>query len=200
MICQDNDNLSSAGNHEQLYRYYSQSEGVWNSDLAMVAVKLTDTKDVLPIAQHYNLTHIDFGVQVTWKYNNNKNKDTNFENKNIGNKNLDNKNLELEYLMNCCTDSEQPGLMFCQFGSNVTEQNLKNDNQGRILKQVIPDMKNLILTNSFIVLDYIFVDSHTLVTSSGKYKATTRFESHNKRYREETYDGRVVRRVWEEKL
>ena len=102
--------------------------------------------------------------------------------------------------MNCCTDPQQPGLMFCQFGSNVTEQNLENDRQGRILKEVIPDMKSLILTNSFIVLDYIFVDSNTLITKSGKYKATTRFDTDTKRFREETYDGRVVRRVWEEKL
>ncbi|GEM_PF-4167261 len=191
MICQDKNELST--NNEELYRYYAQSEGVWSSDLAIVTVKLVGQEDILPIAEYYNLTHIEFGVQATWKYNHKKNKDTNFENTNFDNKNF-------EYLMNCCTDSEQPGLMFCQFGSNVTEQNLKDDNRGRILKEVIPDMKNLILSNSFIVLDYIFVDSHTLITSSGKYKATTRLESENKRYREETYDGRVIRRVWEEKL
>lgn len=185
MTCQDKDNLSS--DNEELYRYYSRSEGVWNSDLALVTVKLINTEDVLSIAEHYELTQIDFGVQVTWKYNQNQNKDKN-------------KDINFEYLMNCCTDSEQPGLMFCRFGSNVTEENIKTDDRGRILKEVIPDMKSLILNNTFIALDYIFVDSDTLITKSGKYKATTRFETDRKRFREETYDGRVVRRVWEEKL
>ncbi|MEO0969430.1 MAG: hypothetical protein AAFX80_14160 [Cyanobacteria bacterium J06639_18] len=201
MICQDK--YERPLNNEELYRYYARSEGVWSSDLAIVTVKFIAQEDILPIAKHYNLAHIDFGVQATWKYYHKKNKDINFDHKNFDNKNFENQNSKIqsfEYLMNCCTDSEQPGLMFCQFGSNVTKQNLRDDNRGRILKEVIPDMKSLVLSNSFIVLDYIFVDSHTLITSSGKYKATTCLESENKRYREETYDGRVFRRVWEEKL
>jgi hypothetical protein len=76
--------------------------------------------------------------------------------------------------MSWCVNAHQPGLVF-------TNKGLSDDSPPQIYQ-------------------YKMIDDNTLVMSVGKYEETIRLESANRRLREQRYDRKLIRRVWENKI
>ncbi|WAL60036.1 hypothetical protein [Thermocoleostomius sinensis] len=76
--------------------------------------------------------------------------------------------------MSWCVSANQPGLVF-------TNKGLASDSVPQIYQ-------------------YRMADENTLVMSVGKYEETIRLEGTKRRLREQRYDRRLIRRVWENKV
>jgi hypothetical protein len=76
--------------------------------------------------------------------------------------------------MSWCVSANQPGLVF-------TNKGLASDSVPQIYQ-------------------YRMADDNTLVMSVGKYEETIRLEGTRRRLREQRYDRKLIRRVWENKV
>lgn len=76
--------------------------------------------------------------------------------------------------MSWCVDANQPGLVF-------TDKGLSSDSPPQIL-------------------DYQMFDDNKLVITTGKYEETFLLDGDQRRLRELRYDGKLVRRLWENKF
>lgn len=99
--------------HEQLYNFWTRSEGIWFSQLVKVTVKLLDEPELLAISEIYLLTQAEFGVRTNWEFN------TKAESGS----------------MTWCVDASQPSLLFTneklphEHLPQIFSYRLVNDNQ-----------------------------------------------------------------------
>lgn len=138
--------------HQNLYNFWSRSEGIWLSKLVKVRVSFLDEQELLSISQIHLLTDAEFGVKMSWEYN-----------------------LKAESgHMSWCADANQPGLIF-------TDKSLSKDS--------LPG-----------IFDYQMVNEHKLVMTVGKYEETFILDGDSRRLRELRYEGKLLRRLWENKF
>lgn len=76
--------------------------------------------------------------------------------------------------MSWCVDSNHSGLVF-------TDKSLSKDSSPRIF-------------------DYQMVNDHKLVMTVGKYEETVVLDGDTRRLREQRYEGKLLRRLWENKF
>lgn len=76
--------------------------------------------------------------------------------------------------MSWCVDANQPGLVF-------TDRGLSSHSPPQIF-------------------NYQMVDDNQLVMAAGKYEETILLEGDNRRLREQRFKGKLIRRLWENKL
>ena len=76
--------------------------------------------------------------------------------------------------MSWCVDSNHSGLVF-------TDKSLSKDSLPRIF-------------------DYQMVNDHKLVMTVGKYEETVVLDGDTRRLREQRYEGKLLRRLWENKF
>jgi hypothetical protein len=54
--------------HDRLYRFWSQSQGLWMSKLAKVTLCLLDERELQASSQIHVLEQPEFGVKLAWEY------------------------------------------------------------------------------------------------------------------------------------
>jgi hypothetical protein len=80
--------------HNNLYNFWSRSQGIWFSKLVKVVVGLLDEQELLSISQAHLLTEPEFGVKMSWEYNTKPESGQ----------------------MSWCVDANQPGFVFTNKG------------------------------------------------------------------------------------
>lgn len=138
--------------HNELYKFWLPSIGVWDSHLLTLTVKWLDEEELLLISKIHHLHQAEFGVKMSWEYK--KKSDSGH--------------------MSWCVDAARPNLVF-------TNKSLAPESSPRIF-------------------NYQLLAANKLVMSVGKYEETVMLESDRRRLREQRYDGKLIRRLWEEKV
>ena len=138
--------------HNELYKFWLPSIGVWDSHLLTLTVKWLDEQELLLIGKIHHLDRAEFGVKMSWEYK--KKSDSGH--------------------MSWCVDAARPNLVF-------TNKSLAPESQPSIF-------------------NYQLLTANKLVMSVGKYEETVMLESDWRRLREQRYDGKLIRRLWEEKV
>lgn len=138
--------------HNELYKFWFPSTGVWDSPLLTLTVKWLDEEELLLIGKIHNLHQSEFGVKMSWEYK--KKSDSGH--------------------MSWCVDTAYPNLVFTN-------------------KSLAPESR----PNIF---NYQLLAANKLLMSVGKYEETVMLESETRRLREQRYDGKLIRRLWEEKV
>ncbi len=138
--------------HNELYKFWLPSIGVWDSPLLTLTVKWLDEQELLLIGKIHHLHQAEFGVKMSWEYK--KKSDSGH--------------------MSWCVDAARPNLVF-------TNKSLAPESSPRIF-------------------NYQLLAANKLVMSVGKYEETVMLESDRRRLREQRYDGKLIRRLWEEKV
>jgi hypothetical protein len=54
--------------HDRLYRFWSQSQGLWISKLAKVTLCLLDERELPALSQIHVLEQPEFGIKLAWEY------------------------------------------------------------------------------------------------------------------------------------
>jgi hypothetical protein len=138
--------------HNELYKFWLPSIGVWDSHFLTLTVKWLDEEELLLIGKIHHLYQAEFGVKMSWEYK--KKSDSGH--------------------MSWCVDAARPNLVF-------TNKSLAPESSPRIF-------------------NYQLLAANKLVMSVGKYEETVMLESDRRRLREQRYDGKLIRRLWEEKV
>jgi hypothetical protein len=138
--------------HNELYKFWLPSTGVWDSHLLTLTVKWLHEEELLLIGKIHHLHQAEFGVKMSWEYK---------------------KKSESGH-MSWCVDAARPNLVF-------TNKSLAPESSPRIF-------------------NYQLLAANKLVMSIGKYEETVMLESDRRRLREQRYDGKLIRRLWEEKV
>jgi hypothetical protein len=139
--------------HQELYDFWSRSEGLWHSKLVKVAIKILTPPDLLAITQLHLLEQPEFGIRMSWEYNTSSGSGQ----------------------MLWCVDAKCPNLVFTDKGISPNTQ---------------PSMYH-----------YQLLSSDILITIDGKAEETNVLEqNNNRRLRELRYDGKLIRRHWENKF
>lgn len=137
--------------HDNLYDFWSRSQGIWFSKLVTVTIRLLYERELFTISQIHQLNSPEFGIKMNWEYHTRE---------------------ELGQ-MSWCVDTTQPNSVF-------TDRDL--------------------FAPSPAIYDYRLIRDHQLVMTAGKYEETCWLEGNCRRLREQRYEGKLVRRLWENKV
>jgi hypothetical protein len=138
--------------HQQLYGFWSRSEGLWHSKMVNISIRILTAPELLTVAQIHHLESPEFGIKMSWEHN------TNHE----------------SGQMLWCVDADHPGAVF-------TDKGIQSDDPS--------------------VYHYQLVSQDILITIDGKAEETNILEPLNhRRLRELRYNGKLIRRHWENKF
>ncbi|MBD1808357.1 hypothetical protein H6F98_23295 [Microcoleus sp. FACHB-SPT15] len=93
-----------------------------------------------------------------------------------------------------------------EFGVKMAWNYVTKDESGQMSWCVDANQPNLVFTNKSLtgdtprILDYQMIGVNKLVIKFGKLEETFYLENDNKRLRELRQEGKLIRRLWEEKL
>ena len=103
--------------------------------------------------------------------------------------------------------SQIHNLTGAEFGVKMAWRYSKKPESGNMSWCVNANYPNLVFTNKSLtndslprVFSYQMLDANQLVITAGKYEETFLLEGDNRRLRELRYEGKLIRRLWEEKV